>query len=71
MNPNAKLVKLVHFINPSRFYFRDLSLEDEEVPQIEAIESKISEHIQRLEEGYKASLRFYIPKAGEVKIIET
>lgn len=66
MNPKAKWIKLAHFINPSRFYFRDLANEEEERQQVEKVENSIFEFVKKFSESFKATLRFYEPKAGEV-----
>lgn len=66
INPKAMWIKLVHFINPSRFYFRDLANAEEERQQVETVESSIFEFVKKFSESYKDSLRFYEPKSGEV-----
>ena len=60
-------IKLVHFTNPSRFYFRNLADEDEEIQAVEAIEEDIGTYIDKLSLNYLASLKFYQPRVGEVR----
>lgn len=38
-----KLVKITHFINPSRFYCRDMSQQNEELAQIKIIEDSLQD----------------------------
>lgn len=66
IHPNVMSIKLVHITNPSRFYFRNLADEDEEIEAVEAIEQNIASYIDKLSPNYLSSLKFYQPRVGEV-----
>lgn len=54
MNSEAKLIKITHITDPSRFYCRDVSLEDDEAEQILEIEEKLLEFASNRREGWKS-----------------
>ena len=69
IHANTMAINLVHFTNPSRFYFRNLADEDEEIKAVEELEANILSYIGKLSSSYLASLEFYQPKIGDVRKI--
>jgi hypothetical protein len=68
---NTIPIKLVHFTNPSRFFFRNLLNEEEEIEQIRMIELTIAKYVEGLTSVYRSSMKFYQPRVGEVRGIES
>lgn len=65
MDRQNKLIKITHIINPSRFYCRDVDLQDTEVKQIMQIEKRLSD----LAEKPRNSMNeFYEPVPGDVSL---
>lgn len=70
MNPDTIPIQLVHVTNPSRFYFRNLLNEKEEIDQIQNVEGQIQSYVSSLPENYRKSLKYYQPKPGMVIFIK-
>lgn len=63
MDFQVKQVKITHFINPSLFYYRDLSKEQDELVQIVRVE----EHLAKVAENARLNCIFD-PKPSDVSI---
>lgn len=65
MTSQKKQIEITHFVNPSRFYFRNLELVDDEIAQIVKVEAKLV----KLSKTRNQKLnKFFTPRKGEVRI---
>ena len=58
-------VEITHFINPSSFFCRDISLQNEDLAETNETEKKLAEYMKM--NGPKI-YEFYDPKKGDVSI---